>query len=131
MMFSGVAFAAAFDWDSERINYESVRKHFDELELVKRLRIETIYCDKCQERRVIDCKLDGVVYCSCSNQNTKIIADNCWRPYMERQEMIVWRREERPGLFSYKGIVAKGPSVYVYNIILSYHEIQHCSVRRL
>lgn len=109
-MFSSVGLAAAFDWDSERINYDSVRKHFDELELVKRLRAETIFCDKCRQRRMIDCKLDGTVYCTC-NSNTKVSAqtlngtlEKCWQPYMERNNMIVWRREERPGMHAYKGL---------------------------
>lgn len=111
-MFSSVGLAAAvFDWDSERINYDSVRKHFDELELVKRLRSETIFCDKCRQRRVVDSKKEGTVYCTCPNSNTKAMATNTskdsmeksWQPYMERDEMIVWRREERPGMFAYKG----------------------------
>lgn len=118
-MFSGVGLASAFDWDSERINYESVRKNFDELELVKRLRLETIHCDKCGHRLIIDCKMDGIVYCTCSTGNTcasKVSKLNVpsfgiqcepyekqWIPYMERQNMIIWRREEQPGLFAYKG----------------------------
>lgn len=107
-MFSSVGLAAAFDWDSERINYDSVRKHFDELELVKRLRAETIFCDKCRQRRMINGKKEGTVYCTCPNSNTKVVASNesiekSWQPYMERQEMIVWRREERPGMYAYKG----------------------------
>lgn len=110
VMFSSVGLAAAFDWDSERINYDSVRKHFDELELVKRLRAETIFCDKCRQRRVIDCKLEDTVYCTCPNSSTKVVAtpsketlEKSWQPYMERQDMIVWRHEERPGMYAYKG----------------------------
>lgn len=113
----GVGLASTFDWDSERINYESVRKNFDELDLVERLRQDTIHCDKCGHRLVIDCRLDGIVYCKCSIANTcasrtaKIIApshggkpyEKPWQPYMERQNMIIWRREEQSGLFAYKG----------------------------
>lgn len=119
-MLSGVGLASTFDWDSERINYESVRKNFDELELVERLRIETIHCDKCGHRLVIDCKIDGIVYCSCNSGKTYALKaaqfaatqsigktnetyEKQWQPYMERQNMIIWRREEQPGLFSYKG----------------------------
>lgn len=114
-MFSSVGLAAAFDWDSERINYDSVRKHFDELELVKRLRSETIFCDECRQRRVIDAKKEGTVYCTCPKSNTKAMQtptskesmEKPWLPYMERDEMIVWRREERPGMFAYKGQLSK------------------------
>lgn len=117
-MLGGVGLASTFDWDSERINYESVRKNFDELVLVERLRLETIHCDKCGHRLIIDCRLDGIVYCTCSTANTCASRINnftspngkqCetyekpWQPYMERQNMIIWRREEQPGLFAYKG----------------------------
>lgn len=118
-MLSGVGLASTFDWDSERINYESVRKNFDELELVERLRLETIHCDKCGHRLIIDCKLDGIIYCTCNANNTTASKaaklptksfnmppetyEKQWLPYMERQNMIIWRREEQPGLFAYKG----------------------------
>lgn len=115
IMFSGVGLASAFDWDSGRISYDSVRKNFDEIELVKRLRVETIYCDTCGQRLVIDCKIDGIVYCTCAKGNTcasRAVAvkpsqiqpyEKPWQPYMERRNMIVWRREHQPGLFAYKG----------------------------
>lgn len=118
-MLSGVGLASAFDWDSERINYESVRKNFDELELVERLRLETIHCDTCGHRLIIDCKMDEIVYCACNVNNTCASRaakwstqshgkppetyEKQWQPYMERQNMIIWRREEQPGLFAYKG----------------------------
>lgn len=126
-MFSGVGLASTFDWDSERINYESVRKNFNELELVERLRLETIHCDICGHRLIIDCKIDGIVYCTCSNGNTcasrvaqssgaggNAVAgtsktgkqceayEKPWQPYLERKNMVIWRREEQPGLFAYK-----------------------------
>lgn len=137
IMFSGVGLASAFDWDSERINYESVRKNFNELELVERLRLETIHCDKCGHRLIIDCKIDGIVYCTCSTANTcasravqsssssgaangtgtgtaastSKAGKQCetyekpWQPYLERESIIIWRREEQPGLFAYKGML--------------------------
>lgn len=86
---------------------------------MKRLRMETIYCDTCGHRLVIDCKLDGIIYCTCSTNNTcaakaaysKATMSNkqCesyekeWQPYMERRNMVIWRREAEPGLFAYKG----------------------------
>lgn len=123
-MLSGVGIATVFDWDSHRINYESVRKNFDELELVKRLKLDTIYCDKCGHRLIIDCKLDGIDYCWCSSDNTcsakaaklanankmesssskNLPYENQWQPYIERGNMIIWRREEQTGLYAYKGI---------------------------
>lgn len=104
-MCSGVGLAAAFDWDSERINYDSIRKYFDELEITKQLRTKTIFCDHCSQRLVIDNKLDGIVYCMCENHTATTIKtlEKPWKPYMERKNMIIWRREERSGLYAYKG----------------------------
>lgn len=148
LMFSGVGLASTFDWDSERINYESVRKNFTELELVERLRLETIHCDICGHRLIIDCKIDGIVYCACSKGNTCASrasataaaasagaaksAKQCqayekpWQPYLERKNMIIWRREEQPGLFAYKGMrpiknVEKRETIIILIEINSYY----------
>lgn len=109
-MLSSVGCAGAFDWDLERISYDSIRRHFEEIEYMQRLRKETIFCTSCGRRLVIDYKLDGIVYCQCSNSvsftdKSKKCKDEekPWVPYIERKNMIVWRREERPGLYAYKG----------------------------
>lgn len=110
LMLSGVGVAGGFDWDMERINYDSIRCHFDEIDNMERLRKDTIYCVTCGKRLIIDYKLEGIVYCNCTNSVscTKYVAsvngeEKPWQPYLERKNMIVWRRQERPGLYAYKG----------------------------
>lgn len=95
-----------------------MRKNFDELELVRRLRLDTIYCDDCGHRLIIDGRVDGISYCACAentcaakaNRTAKLastLPTVCcmqeWQPYLERPNVIVWRREEQPGLYAYKG----------------------------
>lgn len=120
-MLSGIGLTATFDWDDQRITYDSMRKNFDELELMRRLRIDTIYCDDCGHRLIIDCRIDGVIYCGCAENTCEAKANRAakvkssltivclkqqWQPYLERPNVIVWRREEKPGLYAYKGIKA-------------------------
>lgn len=95
----------AFDWDSERISLETMRMQFDELDNVRRLKKDSIICSNCNRRKIIDCRVEGIVYCTCSKDNLKYATcnNNEWKPYLERKNMIVWRREERPGLYAYKG----------------------------
>lgn len=75
--------------------------------MVERLRVETIYCAKCRQRRLIDQKVDGIIYCKCGNVQAaevtkQVSSERPWQPYLERENMIIWRREERPGLYAYK-----------------------------
>lgn len=107
----------AFDWDMERISYDSIRRHLNEIDNMQRLQKDTIYCATCGKRLVIDHRQDDIVYCSCAQPISNCAKmslirtatniqtdDKPWVPYLERKNMIVWRREERPGLYAYKGI---------------------------
>lgn len=112
---SGIGVTGAFDWDMERISYESIRRHIDEIDNMERLRKDTIHCVTCGKRLVIDHRQDDILYCSCArpmSSNAKAATTNAvsmkggekpWIPYLERKNMIVWRREEWPGLYAYKG----------------------------
>lgn len=110
----------SFDWESERITYDSIRKHFDELDFVSQLQKETITCSICDKRLPINAKIDGIEYCSCPKEGHRTnyvcspkyslneINDNDrWQPYLERENIIVWRRKESHGLYAYKGTLKK------------------------
>lgn len=113
IMFGGVGLFSKFDWDKERFQYDVVKQHFDDIDFVWRLKMETMFCALCNQRNVIDCKVDGVEYCTCYKdsawKNEKVVRDQqkrqqeCeWKPYLERKNMIIWRKEEKPGLYAYK-----------------------------
>lgn len=106
-----------FDWDSDRISYDSMKIYLDDVEFIWKLKNDTITCILCKRRKIIDARLDGIEYCACTkeslrNYNTKTSKEalmtttttlNTWKPYLERKNMVVWRREEKPGLYAYKG----------------------------
>lgn len=101
----------SFNWDASRLSFESAKHHFDELEFVRKLQKETIICSVCNKRIQIDCKIDGIDYCTCPkevvNKRKTVYSDPNknlrWLPYLERKNMIIWRKEEQNGLYAYKG----------------------------
>lgn len=116
---AGASSAVTFDWEAERISYDAMRPHLDEIEFVRKLQQATIVCGVCRRRTLIDARIDGIEYCTCGGNKAKkpTVVTNAaktttdkvmnfseWIPYLERENMVVWRREERPGLFAYKGM---------------------------
>lgn len=107
----------AYDWNKERIEFESVKNELKEFEFVERLKMKII-CRLCSKRILIgNLKLDGVEYCCCDRKQLEVLRlaekenghaeanaedENGWEPYIERHKMITWRREVRPGLYAYK-----------------------------
>lgn len=106
-LLSSTALLAAFDWDRERIEYEHVKDYFDDFNFLDRLKKETIFCPRCQKRKEIDCRVEGIRYCCCPKNVTDMLVreDNeftAWEPYIEQKTMITWRKELKPGLYAYK-----------------------------
>ncbi|XP_076758579.1 stAR-related lipid transfer protein 7, mitochondrial isoform X2 [Xylocopa sonorina] len=96
-----------YNWDSEKISEDELNSYKQEIEGIYRLKASTVICEKCHQRIVIDTRQPGINYCTChgdkfsasSNEGT-----DGWKPYIERQDMLIWRREEpnSGGLFAYK-----------------------------
>lgn len=99
-----------FDWDRERIEYEDVKDYFDDFNFLERLQKETIICARCQKRKEIDCRVEGVRYCCCPKNVTDMLSKEqnqftAWEPYFEQKSVITWRQEVKPGLYAYKVFV--------------------------
>lgn len=106
-MLSSTALLAAFDWNRERIEYEDVKEYFDDFNFLDRLKKETIFCPRCQKRKEIDCRVEGIRYCCCPKNVTDMLSRGeneftAWEPYIEQKSMITWRKELKPGLYAYK-----------------------------
>ncbi|XP_072943164.1 uncharacterized protein [Epargyreus clarus] len=74
-----------------------------ELQNVQDLAKMTLYCTSCGKRLVIDRKHNGVCYCMCKEPQCEESPDG-WVPYMEAEDVIIWRKEYKPGqgLYAYK-----------------------------
>lgn len=107
--------------------------------MVSRLKQTTVTCHKCGLRLTIDIKMPGISYCKCATNTTSpravledweaslasgincnnlngtfcygrlIILDEDWVPFIEREDVIVWRQEHKDhkGLYAYKGIILR------------------------
>lgn len=100
---------AVFNWDRERISEKELNSYKQEIEGIYKLRDTTVVCPNCHLRIVIDVQQPGVKYCTCQDNKNKSDATSNqdadgWRPYLEREDMLIWRRKEpnSGGLFAYK-----------------------------
>lgn len=92
-----------FDWNAERISNEVIQEQLQAIDYVHRLHEQTLFCGDCHLRRTIDRRVDGISYCSCrqgSGRATKVMDQ--WEPYLERDNIIIWRRPQGGGQFAYK-----------------------------
>lgn len=69
----------------------------------------SLCCPRCGLRLRIDGEVKGVTYCHCKDAPRSVYlveGDNCdgWRPFLEREDIIVWRREHKSlkGMYEYK-----------------------------
>lgn len=92
---------------------EVMTSHIRDLDYAHKLTQSTLTCDSCGGRHLIDQQVEGVTYCGCPNKKSSVYGvlgdkcaenDTCWAPFLERKDVIVWRREhhKHKGLYAYK-----------------------------
>lgn len=88
----------AFDWDKERIKIDdTLQEFFDEFD-----RIE---CLKSQAKLMFDGSKKSPSSCDQANINKHYLVNDSesWEFYVQKNNMITWRREEEDGHYAYKG----------------------------
>ncbi|XP_039762349.1 uncharacterized protein LOC120635406 isoform X1 [Pararge aegeria] len=95
------------------ISDDEMQTLVSELENVQNLAKMTLYCTSCGKRLVIDKKHTGVRYCVCKDPKPEGGSSEGWVPYMETEDVIIWRKEYKPG----KGL-------YAYKVYGRYPEVQ-------
>ncbi|XP_026318488.1 uncharacterized protein LOC113229184 [Hyposmocoma kahamanoa] len=74
-----------------------------DIESMEELAKATLFCIGCAKRVVIDSRHSGVRYCNCENAQPPVRSYDGWEPYMEAEDVIIWRKEYKPGgLYAYK-----------------------------
>jgi StAR-related lipid transfer protein 7, mitochondrial len=114
----------AFNWDSERINLNSIKHHFDEFDFINQLQKDTIYCNKCGKRKIINYLVEGIDYCNCTDKSSRTNSADGWEPYLERKNMITWRKEEKKGLYAYK-VFVKYPDVKAEDFLFVQTDVEY------
>lgn len=82
-----------------------MHEYINEISYCHKLVNESIVCEICHRRRVIDLKLENMIYCQCSenNESNKTKCYDSWQPFIERKDILVWRKKVPGGMFVYKG----------------------------
>jgi len=92
---------------------EVMTSHARDLDYAHKLTRVTLTCQACGARHLIDQQVEGVSYCQCPEKKSSVYdvvdakcgeSDTCWAPFLERKDVIVWRREhhQHRGLYAYK-----------------------------
>ncbi|XP_055381796.1 stAR-related lipid transfer protein 7, mitochondrial [Condylostylus longicornis] len=98
ILFSSVG-ALAFDWRVQRIKSEDLKSYSNEIAYAKKLLADTVYCRACGKKKRISEKVEGIEYCICNNPQ---VENDEWVPYIEKEGLTIWRREEKSALYAYK-----------------------------
>ncbi|XP_025990928.1 stAR-related lipid transfer protein 7, mitochondrial isoform X2 [Solenopsis invicta] len=95
---------SVYNWDRDRISDEEINRYNREIEGIYRLRDSTVVCTKCHLRIIIDTVQPDVKYCKCVQSSADSNENYGWQPFIERQDMLIWRKIEPDsgGLFAYK-----------------------------
>ncbi|VVC99819.1 unnamed protein product [Leptidea sinapis] len=74
---------------------------------VQSLMKATLYCTSCGKRLLIDKKHAGISYCVCKESKPEKKSVDGWFPFLETEEVIIWRKEYKAGqgLYAYKGFI--------------------------
>jgi len=105
----GATIFQASDWDELRAKETELIKYSQEIDSCKQLTKKTLMCQTCQKRLRINKEIDGVLYCHCKDSPKSVygmFGENTdgWTPFLERQDILVWRKEHPTmrGMYFYK-----------------------------
>lgn len=103
MLFGAVG-VSVYNWEKMKISDIEMLSFFQDIDIVYKLRESTITCSKCKHRTIIDVQAPNIDYCMCSQKENNCSDENNWIPFLERKDIIVWRKEDPHyrGLFAYK-----------------------------
>lgn len=103
MLFSAAALSV-YNWEKNALPDHHVEEHVHDIDYITKLTLETITCQNCNLRLRFDQKVPDVNYCVCANGKSPHSEIDGWKPFLERQNTLVWRKEHTcyKGLYAYK-----------------------------
>ncbi|KAK7793816.1 hypothetical protein R5R35_014321 [Gryllus longicercus] len=109
----------AYNWEKMKITDKEINGFMKEIENCYHLREATVTCRKCSRRVIFDMQVPDVQYCDCSGSKAhNSSVEQGWVPFLERNDLIVWRKEhpECHGLYAYK-VYASYDDVTAYDFL--------------
>lgn len=95
----GALGVSAYDWAQNGVPDEELNRHISDLDYIYTLKRETFKCETC-ENYVVDRKKPNLTRCKCPGAVRQSYED--WVPYIEKDDLIVWRRTMADGNYEYK-----------------------------
>ena len=98
------ACVSVYNWDEKSVAEQQLTEYTKDLELTAHLTLETLTCKSCHQRIKVDQKIPDVSYCTCSDGKALNTEVDGWKPFIERPNTLVWRKEHEvyKGLYTYK-----------------------------
>ena len=95
---------SVYNWEEKSVDVQKLEEYNKDLELIAHLTLETLTCKSCHQRIKVDQKMPDVTYCTCSDGKALNTEVDGWKPFIERPNTLVWRKEHEvyKGLYCYK-----------------------------
>ncbi|CAH2002180.1 unnamed protein product [Acanthoscelides obtectus] len=96
----GAVGVSAYNWKDDRIPLEDIKQHQGEFDYVQLLKENTIcmLCDPSSKTTINT----SVCECGTAGKPDTSKSYDQWVPYLERDDLVVWRRPHPSGLYEYK-----------------------------
>lgn len=98
----GAVGISAYNWDKNRIPDNEITSHINELEYMHFLKLKTIICSICKNCKTDPLKRSVESTCGCPDKKTIYKNYDDWTVFIEKCDMIVWRRAHKSGSYEYK-----------------------------
>ncbi len=95
---------SVYNWEDNAPRDEHIEELSKDVNFIGQLTVETLTCKNCHRRLKIDQKMPDVIYCTCSDSKPSSLEVDGWKPFIERPNTLVWRKEHEAykGLYAYK-----------------------------
>ncbi|CAH2002178.1 unnamed protein product [Acanthoscelides obtectus] len=106
----GAVGVSAYNWKDDRIPLEDIKQHQGEFDYVQLLKENTIcmLCDPSSKTTINT----SVCECGTAGKPDTSKSYDQWVPYLERDDLVVWRRPHPSGLYEYKKLFANRDYVF-------------------
>jgi hypothetical protein len=111
---------SVYNWDEKSVAEQQLTEYTKDLELIAHLTLETLTCKSCHQRIKVDQKIPDVTYCTCSDGKALNSEVDGWKPFIERPNTLVWRKEHEV----YKGLYTYKSELNTFHFIFFYHQLK-------
>ncbi|KAK9728094.1 START domain [Popillia japonica] len=99
----GAVGITAYNWEANRIPDSEVQLHKNELEYMALLKQKTMVCTVCDNEKKEPNEKNMNTTCDCNNKkNMTYKTYDDWTVFIEKKDMIVWRKLHKSGSYEYK-----------------------------